>query len=141
MEIFKSIIYIAVTAFMLAVIFFCPEICTAVSVFYVLILTTYLGIDVYGMIKQTKLLPPGEYKDIKPWRYIICTVSYMLLSASCFIVGKINNISMGGPLTIFISALFLLVAILFGALEGNKIVTKSKIDITTNDTPASSGEK
>lgn len=126
METLKAVVYVITTLFMAAVVILCPEICTTVSIFYVLILSTYLGIDVYGMIKETKLLPAGEYKDIKAWRYIVCTASYMVLDITCFVISKVNHISMAPTLTIFTSALFLLVAILYGALEGNKIITKGK---------------
>ena len=62
MEIIKAFLYIAASCVMLAAILLCPQVCGACSVFYVSILTSFLGMDVVNMIKSTKLLPPGEYR-------------------------------------------------------------------------------
>lgn len=106
-----------------AVIWLCPSICDDVSIFYVSILTTYLGLDVWNMIKTTSLLPPGEYKEIKIKRYVLCVSSYLLMIAFGMIQAKRTGIDFNAMFTVFISAIFLLITLLIGGLEGNKIAT------------------
>lgn len=123
MEVLKSVLYLIASLIMGAVIWLCPSICDDVSIFYVSILTTYLGLDVWNMIKSTSLLPPGEYKEIKINRYVLCVSSYLLMIAFGMIQSKRTGIDFNAMFTVFISAIFLLISLLIGGLEGNKIAT------------------
>ncbi len=100
-----------------------PEVSGNVVIFYVSILTTYLGIDVYSMIKSTSLMPPGEYKEIKIWRYALCSISYAVLIILGYIQSVRTDTDFGTVYSVLISALFVLIAMLIGGLEGNKVVT------------------
>ncbi|MCQ2087871.1 MAG: hypothetical protein MJZ37_07445 [Bacilli bacterium] len=126
MEVFKSLLYVIASVIMGAVIWLCPKICDDVSIFYVLILTTYLGLDVWNMIKTTKLLPPGEFKEMKIFRYALCVFSYVLMIAFGMIQVKRTGIDLNSMFSIFISAIFILISLLIGGLEGNKIATGEK---------------
>ena len=124
MEAFKVFLYIIATAIMAGVIIVSPDVANNVVFFYVSILTTYLGIDVYSMIKTTSLMPQGEYKKIKIWRYVLCSLSY----AAIIILGYVKSMKCDCDFatmnSILISALFILIGILIGGLEGNKVATK-----------------
>ena len=119
------ILYLVATVIMAGVIFVCPQVADSVAIFYVSILSTYLGLDVWNMIKTTSLLPSGEFKPVKKWRYIICSLSYVIL----IIFGYVQSVKTGFDLSamynVFISAVFLLIAILIGGLEGNKLATSN----------------
>lgn len=123
MEIIKGLIYVLSSILMLGIIIVNPDICDITSVFYCSILTTFLGIDVVGMIKKTCELPRGEYKDIKTNRYILCIICYSVLICASYIMHKIRGYEYNGMLTSFTSAIFLITTILLGGLEGNKIAT------------------
>lgn len=123
MEIVKAVIYLVASAIMLAAIIFTPSIAGAVSVFYVSILSGYLGLDIWNMIKTTTLLPPGEYKDMKLKRYILCASSYAVLICAAYWQTSASGVNLDVVLTVFISAIFLMIALLIGGLEGNKIAT------------------
>ena len=58
MEQLKVIMYLVATVIMAGVIWIAPSVSDNVAIFYVSILTTYLGLDVWGMIKSTSLMPP-----------------------------------------------------------------------------------
>ncbi len=124
MEIIKAILYIAASLVMLAAILFCPQVCGACSIFYVSILTSYLGMDVINMIKSTKLLPPGEFRELKIGRYVVSSISYAVLLGAGFYMSKKTGVNLDSMFSVFLSAVFLMVGILIGGLEGNKLVTE-----------------
>lgn len=123
MEVLKSVLYIISTAVMAGAIILFPDTVSFTSGFYMLILSTYLGLDIWGMIQKTTSLPKGEYKDIKVSRYVICVIGYLAL----IIVGYVMKASKGydydGMFKIFISAIFVIISLFIGGLEGNKIAT------------------
>lgn len=123
MEAFKFVLYLVATFIMAGVIWICPEVSSSVVVFYVSILTTYLGIDVYAMIKTTSVMPVGEYKEIKLWRYVLCASCYALLIVEGYVQSAKTDVDFNSFYSVLISALFLLIAILIGGLEGNKVAT------------------
>lgn len=123
MEIFKSVLYVIASLIMAGIVILAPEIADSVCIFYVGILTTYLGLDVWGMIKSTSLLPPGEYKDIKIWRYVVCALSYAVIICIAYFVSVNKGVEFRSLYSVFSSAIFLLISILIGGLEGNKIAT------------------
>lgn len=123
MEIFKTVLYFVATLIMAGVLIFCPQISDNVCIFYVSILTTYLGLDVWSMIKSTSLMPPGEYKDMKLWRYGICATSYAALIAVAYVQSIRLELDLTSFYSVMTSAVFILIALLIGGLEGNKIAT------------------
>jgi hypothetical protein len=127
MEIIKAIIYAVASALMLGAIIFAPAIAGTVAIFYVSILSGYLGLDIWGMIKTTTILPPGEYKALKINRYILCSVSYAILICASYWQTSSSGVNLDSALSVFVCAIFLMVALLIGGLEGNKIATGSTI--------------
>lgn len=124
MEILKTILYVVATFVMAGILVFCPEISDDVCIFYVSILTTYLGLDVWSMIKTTSLMPPGKYKDMKMWRYALCASSYVILIGIAYAQSIRLEIDLTSFYSVMTSAIFILIGLLIGGLEGNKIATK-----------------
>lgn len=124
MEKLKTILVMFATIAMGVCIWFYPAVSTEVSFFYVLLLSTYLSIDIWGMIKKTKELPSGEFEKIKTWRYLVCGISLMALvilnSVTTYKTADVNGTETFG---IMIAALFIVISAYIGALEGNKLVT------------------
>lgn len=123
MEAVKIVLYIAATVIMAGVELIVPGIAGSVAVFYVSILTSFLGLDIWGMIKTTSILPPGEYKELKVHRYVICACSYIVLIGIGYFISATKNVDMAQMYNVFVSAVFVLIAMLIGGLEGNKIAT------------------
>lgn len=123
MEVLKIFLYLTATLIMGGVILICPGVADTVSIFYVSILGAYLGLDVWGMIKSTSLMPPGEYKDMKISRYIVCALSYAVLVVLGYIQSGRTGVDMSAMYSVFVSAVFILIGLLIGGLEGNKIAT------------------
>lgn len=119
----KVILYLVASIIMAATIFIVPKIAGVVAIFYVSILSTYLGLDVMGMIKTTRLMPSGKFEKLHVGRYILCAVSYVVLVIIGYFKTLSSGINMDPMFSVFISAIFLLIALLIGGLEGNKIVT------------------
>lgn len=123
MEILKLIIFILATAIMEGIVIISPEVSQDVAIFYVSILSSYLGLDIWAMIQKTASLPSGEYKDINIHRYLISAGSYVVLLATAFYMKAKFGYDYGTMYSTFIAALFLMATILIGGLEGNKIAT------------------
>lgn len=129
MEKLKTLLVVFATLAMGACIWFCPTVSTEVSFFYILLLSTYLGLDIWGMIKKTKELPDGQFKKIKTWRYWICGVSlFLLVAVNAFVVCKMPDIKNDGTFGTLTAALFIVISAYIGALEGNKLVTGEDIE-------------
>lgn len=123
MEVLKLIIFILATAVMEGIVMVSPEVSQDVAIFYVSILSSYLGLDIWAMIQKTASLPSGEYKDINIHRYLISAGSYVVLLATAFYMKAKFGYDYGTMYSTFIAALFLMATILIGGLEGNKIAT------------------
>jgi glucan phosphoethanolaminetransferase (alkaline phosphatase superfamily) len=128
MEFIKAIIYAIASALMLGAIIFAPAIAGTVAIFYVSILSGYLGLDIWGMIKTTTILPPGEYKSMKINRYILCAISYAVLICASYWQTSTSGVNLDSALSVFVCAIFLMVALLIGGLEGNKIATGVNVE-------------
>lgn len=122
-EAVKIVLYIAATLIMGGVEILVPGIAGSVAVFYVSILTSFLGLDIWGMIQTTAILPPGEYKELKVHRYVICACSYIVLIGLGYYISSTTGVDMASMYNVFVSAVFVLIAMLIGGLEGNKIAT------------------
>lgn len=124
MEKLKTILVLFSTVAMGVCVWFYPEVSTEVSFFYVLLLSTYLSIDIWGMIKKTKELPSGEFAKIKTWRYLVCGFSLMgLLIINAITTYRTQDINGTETFGIMIAALFVVISAFIGALEGNKLAT------------------
>lgn len=123
MEALKIILYIIATVVMAGTEILCPSISGDVSVFYVSILTSFLGLDIWDMIKKTSLLPPGDFKEMKIHRYVICAISYAVLVFIGYVASKKTGIDFTEMNRTFVAAVFILIGLLIGGLEGNKIAT------------------
>lgn len=123
MEVLKIVLYIIATVVMAGTEILCPAISGDVGVFYVSILTSFLGLDIWSMIKKTSLLPPGDFKEMKMHRYIICAFSYAILIFIGYVAGKKTGTDFSEMNRTFVAAVFILIGLLIGGLEGNKIAT------------------
>lgn len=126
MEFIKTLIFSVASIVLGLVIYFAPDISGTVVIFYVSILTGYIGLDVVNMIKSTSLLPPGEFKPVKTYRYVFCFVVFFIEIIVGVITQHIKQVNMNGLYTVLVSAIFLLAALLIGGLEGNKFAIKNK---------------
>lgn len=123
MEWLKSVLYVVMTLIMGVIIFIAPTVAESVAVFYVSLLTGYLGLDVWAMIQKTAEMPKGEFTQCKKWRYVLCVVGYSILILCGYIKEIGGSVDFEQMYSVFLSAVFLIVSIFIGGLEGNKIAT------------------
>lgn len=123
MEALKIILYVIATVVMAGTEIIYPSISGSVSVFYVSILSSFLGLDIWDMIKKTSLLPPGDFKEMKIHRYVICAISYAVLVFIGYVASKTTGADFTEMNRTFVAAVFILIGLLIGGLEGNKIAT------------------
>ena len=115
-----------------ALMFFDSAIISNITLFYVTIVSAFLGIDVAYTLKETNKLPDGEYKDLKKDRYIITAIVTGLLLAGSIVMTKVFNQDLTGASATLGATLFLVFSVYIGALEGVKLLTGSKPDTTTD---------
>ncbi len=60
---------------------------TAMIVFVVLGINSFLGIDILKMIKMTKMLPPGKFERLKYWRYLASAAMLAVIGLVTIISG------------------------------------------------------
>lgn len=120
MEFLKGFLFSLASILMAVIIFIAPGVSQTVCVFYVMILSGYLGLDVWNMIDKTRTLPKDEYKSIKVNRYVICSFFYILLVVCGYIETAKTGVNLDTLFSVLLSAVFAMVAILIGGLEGNK---------------------
>lgn len=123
MEVLKLVIFILATAVMEGMVIVSPEVSQDVAIFYVSILSSYLGLDIWAMIQKTASLPSGEFKSINIHRYLVSAGSYVVLLGTAFFMKAKYGYDYGTMYSTFVAALFLMATILIGGLEGNKIAT------------------
>lgn len=126
LELAKAILFVMASIIMGVAVLAAPEICGAISPFFVGILAVYLGIDVWSMILKTKSLPHGKYASVKANRYVITIVCYAVLICMGYYMKKSFGVNMDSMFSAFVAALFIILGILMGSLEANKVATIQK---------------
>ena len=122
-KIVKALLFLVPTIFMGMTIFFVPEIADTTSVFYVGLISVFLGVDMVAMIKKTKEMEAGQFQSVHIWRYVLVVLSLAGLLALSFLQYKQSKLMIVtiGSLS---AAVYLIAGILLAGLDGNKIVTR-----------------
>jgi len=123
--------------------FLYPNIINSISIFYVGIIGSFLGIDMANTLKKTSIMPKGEFKTIKKDRYIVCACITTVFFIASLILNKIYDIAIESGLTTLGATIFVIATMYISTLEGNKLLTGKKDEDTTenstdNSTKASS---
>lgn len=108
--------------------FLYPNIINSISIFYVGIIGSFLGIDMATTLKKTSIMPKGEFKDIKKDRYIVCASITTIFFISSLILNKVYDIAIESGLTTLGATIFVIATMYISALEGNKLLTGKKDD-------------
>ncbi len=113
------------TVIMAAFIFFVESgtVLTIVSAGFVLIIGAFLGVDLANMIKETSLLPAGEYQDVDIFRYILSMAFLAFLCIEAIIVSRIYERSFDGIYASIGVGLMIVIGLFVGGIEANKNVT------------------
>lgn len=122
----KYLIYILSSIIYGALMFFDPAIISNITLFYVSIVSAFLGIDVAYTLKETNKLPEGEYKNIKKDRYLVTSIITGLLLLGTIIMNKVYKIDLQGASATLSATLFLVFSIYISGLELNKYLTGTK---------------
>jgi hypothetical protein len=98
---------------------------TTISAGFVLIIGSFLGIDLAKMIKDTSALPSGKYKAMKKNRYILSLIFLAALCSEAFVVSKLFDRSLDGVYGSLGAGLMIVLGLLVSGIEANKIATKN----------------
>lgn len=124
--ILKYFLYIIGTSFMVATMVLVPEIADAISPIYILVMGSFLAIDLATMLKKTHALPEGNFKELKKGRYIFTALITLGLFIFGAILKKKYEINILGTLTSLGITFMSIIAMFIGGLEGNKLLTYSE---------------
>ena len=85
------------------------------------ILGVFLGVDIVAMIGKSAKLPKGEFKKAHIYRYIIAVIMMLVLFAIALYRKEADNLGISMAAGAFGSGSILIIGLLMGGLEGNKI--------------------
>jgi len=122
-ELIKYLIFIGASMLMGLTMWLVPDVAETCSIFYVSILSTFLGLDIANTLKHTNGLPEGQFKGLKASRYITSSIFLLILFIYAMVQIKMNQVNLSVSVTSFGSALFLIGSLYIGGLEGNKLLT------------------
>lgn len=121
----KFIVYMICSFMMAGIILFVTSIADTLSLFYIGLIGTYLGIDLVTMIRTTRTLPDGEFKEMKEGRYCLTSFITLVLFTLCMIK-KTEEIPLITSITAYSSTMLLIGTLYISGMETNKLFTGSK---------------
>ena len=127
-DVIKGLLFFLPTAFLAGIILLIPEIADTTSVFYVMLVGTFLGFDILNMIKKTEALPKGQYDKLKAWRYVLSILCISALLAIAFIKYKESGV-MKMTLGSLSASVIIICGVVIAGLDGNKIATRKDGDV------------
>lgn len=107
--------------------FLYPNIISSISIFYIGIIGSFLGIDMVTTLKRTSIMPKG-YKPIKKDRYIVCAIITTVFFVASLILNKVYDVSIESGITTLGATIFIIATMYISTLEGNKLLTRNEKD-------------
>lgn len=119
----KSLLLFFSSAIMALVILFVPNSIPIVGVAnsYVLVINSFLAVNVASMLNKTAQMPVGHHHSIRRHRYIMSLLYMLGLSYLSYKLGRSETLS------IFSSGSLIIIGLWISGLQGNKIVTDKQI--------------
>lgn len=118
----KSLLFIIASLVMSVCILLIPESSGTISVTYLSVLGIYLGIDIADTIIKSSQMSKGKYKPLHKHKFVISFICLVILIICCLYVDA-NIVSTA--LTTFISSILIIIGLIIGGLEGNKIAANA----------------
>ena len=118
----KAIAFVIPSIFMFVILLLVPEIADPVSVFYVALVGTFIGMDLLSMVQRTKELPAGEFDKLKIWRYalsFVCICALLVVSFYRYKTGADVKLT----LTSLSASILIIAGMVIAGLDGNRIAT------------------
>lgn len=100
---------------------------------YAIIINGFLGVDLAAMIADTSKKPAGDWKDIKLYRYILAFLCMAGLFVLSLYQKEINHVEAIMAISSFGSGAMLIIGLVMGGLEGNKIASRLGPDKVISD--------
>jgi len=126
MNFFKIFIIVFGSLLMGAMIFFIDDssVIDATAATYFILINAFLGVDIAAMLNNSASMPPGEYKNMKFYRYILSFVFMIILFVMVVYRKEVNGINSIVAMSSFSSGAMIILALLLSGLEGNKIASR-----------------
>ncbi len=127
---YEQMIYVFIAAVIMAgAIFFVSSAIalTAVSASFVMIIGAFLSIDLAKMVKDTSGLPAGDFKPMKKCQYILSVILMTALCIEAFIISNKTGRSLDSIYGSLGVGLMIIIGMLVGGIEANKIATGKKV--------------
>ena len=129
MRALKISIIIVLALIMGAMVLFLGEasVIDAVSLSFFVAIESFLGVDLRGMIKESRAKPAGDYADMHLYRYIIVMVIMAILSVLSIYVYKVYGVNMLASISLFSGGIMLTGGMVLAGLQENKIAQKTGV--------------
>jgi|WetSurMetagenome_2_1015567.scaffolds.fasta_scaffold103914_2 hypothetical protein len=132
----KYLVYSIATLLMGLAIVFVPSVAESMAPTYIILIGSFLAIDLATMLKKTSTLPDGEFHPINKDRYIVSSICTLLLFVLCLYIQAKNEVVLSGTLSVLGITLMSILSMYLGGLEGNKLLTgisKEEKEVSKDD--------
>lgn len=99
---------------------------TILSTVFVAGIGGFLGLDILKMIKETKILPAGDYEPMKKWKYYLSSGLFLLEIGNCIWIEYYYQIKVSIATGLFMSGVGIVLSIMMNGLQANSVVTGTK---------------
>jgi hypothetical protein len=119
-----ALILVAVAVMVVCVLVFTDaNILGPIAASFLVVMGSWLGVDMGRMLKETGSAPPGQFKSMHTPRYIASIVAFGLLFVLTYRVSLSKEVAMTATLSVFGSGSMLMIGMLVTGIEGNKLKT------------------
>jgi len=126
MKVLTVFLLFLATALMGAVMYFVKDssIVDMIAGTYAVCMNGFLGVDLALMIKDSSSKPPGKYKDIKLYRYILAFVCMAALFILGLYMKEVFGVQSIAAIASFGAGAMLVIGLVMGGVQGNKIASR-----------------
>ncbi len=126
MKTLKIFLLLLATILMATVMYFVRDasIVDMIAATYAICINGFLGVDLAAMIKDSSKKPIGEYKAIKLYRYVLAFLCMGSLFILALYMKETYGIQAITAISAFGSGTMLIIGLVMGGLEGNKIASR-----------------
>lgn len=119
-----ALVLVAVAVMVVCVLVFTDaNVLGPISASFLVVMGSWLGVDMGRMLKESGKLPEGEYKSMHVPRYLFSVGAFVLMFVLTYRVSQSKEVAMTATLSVFGSGSMLMIGLLIGGIEANKLQT------------------
>lgn len=127
MKVLKVFLILIISLVMGALLYFLGEasVIDSIALSYFVVIESFLGQDLRGMIKESRAMKKGDYKDIHLYRYITVSVIFLVLEILAIYVYKVLDVNVLVSMSLFGGGFIITIGMILSGLQENKIASET----------------